>query len=289
MSKTHTSQCVVCNSPTVNSIMSWHYTCVSCKYEGSSLQPAINVELMQSHVSESDREIGLKAVRQENFEDIVGLLQKYIGRPDARLLDVGCAHGWFLEVTQGSFNAEGIEPDNNIRKLTLKKGFKVRGGYFPDALESHEKFDVIAFNDVIEHIPDIRSAIAACHTRLEPAGVLLINLPNSTGFFYRLSKMFARSGWAGPFARLWQEGLPSPHVHYFNKMNLELLAQDHGFKLIEAQELPSVRLRGLMQRLRAAGNVSALNVLVQYVGILLTLPVVRFFPSDIIVCAFRRI
>lgn len=112
---------------------------------------------------------------------------------------------------------EGAPVDELEREVGLKslrqenlRGLPVRPGYFPDALTPDESFDAIVFNDVIEHIPDIASALDACNARLSENGLLVLNLPNSRGFFYRLSKIFARLGWRNPFNRLWQKDLPSP-------------------------------------------------------------------------------
>ena len=52
---------------------------------------------------------------------------------------------------------------------------------------------------------------------------------------------------------------------------------------------PSVpRAKGLRERLSCAGNVSPLSLWVQYIAIMCAIPVLRVFPSDIIVCVFRK-
>jgi len=135
---------------------------------------------------------------------------------------------------------------------------------------------------------DIRSALAACHARLDEGGILILNVPNSRGFFYGLSKLIARLGWRGPFERLWQKGLPSPHVHYFNPSNLRQLVVGQGFTLDEAAELPALRAEGLLERLRCAGNVPTLSLYIQYLAIMCAIPVPRIFPSDIIVGVFKK-
>ncbi|MES2128064.1 MAG: class I SAM-dependent methyltransferase [Pseudomonadota bacterium] len=266
----------------------WHFLCRACGYEGSTLASNINEASASGAIDEAEREAGLKAVRQENFREIVARIAALVDKADARLLDVGCAHGWFLEEAGRVFQAQGIEPDDVVRRATAAKGLQVRGGYFPSALREDEKFDVIIFNDVIEHIPDIAAAVDACLATLVPGGVLVLNLPNSGGFFYRLSGLFSRFGWAGPFARLWQLGLPSPHVHYFNQKNLRRLVEQRGFDFLACHALPSVHAKGLWDRLRFVKGSSRFNLCLQYVGILCLIPMLRILPSDIIVCMFRK-
>ena len=279
--------CIVCGNPQMAGLAGWHATCPACSYESAALTPAINAHT-GPEVNEAEREAGLKALRLENFKTIVHYAKKH-ARPDARrLLDVGSAHGWFLETAREHFDVLGVEPDAVVGSRAAARGLPVRSGYFPDALAQGERFDVIVFNDVIEHIPDIRSALAACRERLDEEGILILNLPNSRGFFYRLSKLIARMGWRAPFERQWQKDQPSPHVHYFNTRNLCQLVAGQGFELAEAAELPALRARGLLERLRCAGNVPAVSLYVQYVAIMAAIPVLRMFPSDIIVGVFRK-
>lgn len=280
--------CLVCGSPIRLGLSSWHAACASCRYESASLQPTINDKEAHTLVNERDREIALKTLRQENFKAIVGRISALVPPDAATLLDVGSAHGWFLEEASTRFCVLGIEPDIAVGEKAAARGLPVRYGYFPDALDSDERFDVIVFNDVIEHIPDINAAIRACHERLNDDGILVLNLPSSRGFFYRLSKLFARAGLLGPFERMWQKGLPSPHVHYFNEANLATLVERHDFTLVQDFALPSLRSSGLMERLSFVGKVSRPMLYAQYLGAMCVIPLLRIFPSDIMVAIFRK-
>lgn len=279
--------CIVCGQAKVAGLTPWHAFCNQCGYESAALAGAINAA-PDGQLDEQQREAGLKALRQENFRVIVDIARRH-ARPGARrLLDVGCAHGWFLETAAGQFDVLGVEPDENVGRRTAARGLPVREGYFPDVLADGETFDVIVFNDVIEHIPAIDAALDACHERLSPEGILILNLPSSKGFFYRLSKLFAGVGWRSPFDRLWQKDLPSPHVHYFAPANLELLLSRHGFRQVHAQELPSLRAKGLLERMRCTGTTTGLALYLQYLAVLCAIPVLRAFPSDIVVGVFRK-
>jgi 2-polyprenyl-3-methyl-5-hydroxy-6-metoxy-1,4-benzoquinol methylase len=280
--------CIVCGSTQHPGRAQWHATCPSCAYESGALQGAINQQHGASQLDEHARELGLKALRLENFKVIVEHARRYAGQRARKLLDVGSAHGWFLEAAQGAFEVLGVEPDAAIRERAAARGLPVRAGYFPDALDGDERFDVIVFNDVIEHIPDVKGALSACWERLNPGGILILNLPSSRGFFYRLSKLFALAGLSGPFERMWQKGLPSPHVHYFNPANLTRLVGQRGFELVHSGELPALRARGLLERVRCVGNHSALSLYFEYLAILCAMPVLRAFPSDIMLCIFRK-
>jgi 2-polyprenyl-3-methyl-5-hydroxy-6-metoxy-1,4-benzoquinol methylase len=280
--------CIVCGGEQARGLASWHVTCPSCAYESAAFEVAINQQQVGNPINETEREAGLKALRLQNSRVIVESARRHAPPGATKLLDVGSAHGWFLETARDYFQVLGIEPDTRVGERAAARGLPVRFGFFPEVLEEGERFDVIVFNDVIEHIPYIHHALATCQQRLNRSGLLILNLPNSRGLFYRLSKTVAQLGWRAPFDRLWQKDLPSPHVHYFNRENLSVLVAQHGFELVSSEELPALRAGGLLERLRCAGKMSPFVLYVQYVAILCALPILRAFPSDIIVCIFRK-
>ena len=280
--------CIVCAGSTRVGHQPWHRLCPSCRYESADLAPVINESQAHSQVDEADRALALKAVRTENFRLIVDRLARLVPAKARRLLDVGSAHGWFLEEASKRFAVVGVEPDEVVARAALARGLPVRMGYFPQALGDGERFDVIVFNDVIEHIPDIRGALEACHARLETDGLLVLNVPRSSGFFYRLSKILARIQWHGPFERMWQKGLPSPHVHYFNEHNLDRLVARKGFQSVQSFKLRAVSSDGLLERIRFAGKLNPVALYAQYALLLCAMPFLRFLPSDIVVCVYRK-
>lgn len=279
--------CIVCGSTQTAGLASWHATCPACHYESAALSVAINRHT-EVGINEAEREAALKAIRLENFPAIVQYAKRHVREGKRSLLDVGSAHGWFLEAAREDVDVLGVEPDAVVGSRAAARGLPVRAGFFPEVLKESERFDAIVFNDVIEHIPDIRSALGACRQHLNDDGILILNLPNSRGFFYRFSKFVARLGWRMPFERLWQKGMPSPHVHYFSPGNLATLVAGQGFELVGCAELPALRARGLRERLGYAGKVSQLALWLQYVAVMCAIPVLRVFPSDIIVCIFRK-
>ena len=279
--------CVVCGNTQTAGLAFWHASCPVCHYESAALFVAINRHT-EVEINEAEREAALKAIRLESFRAIVQFARRHVRQGGRRLLDVGSAHGWFLETARAHFEVLGVEPDAVVGARAAARGLPVRAGFFPDVLDEGERFDAIVFNDVIEHIPDIRSALGACWQHLEDEGVLILNLPSSRGFFYRFSKLMARLGWRMPFERLWQKDMPSPHVHYFSPDNLAKLVAGQGFELLDCAELPALRAKGLRERLSYAGKVSPLSLWLQYIAVMCAIPVLRIFPSDIVVCIFRK-
>ncbi|MGH8083061.1 MAG: class I SAM-dependent methyltransferase [Lysobacter sp.] len=284
--------CEACAGALRPGLMPWHRRCVDCGLETAAFTAHID-QRDGEDIDEDERELALRPIREANFDTLLEWLlqQPYVrdrigNKP--RLLDVGCAHGWFLERAAKHFEAFGIEPDAEVARRTIARGLPVRRGFFPDALAADEMFDVIVFNDVLEHIPDVISALKRCEERLRPGGVVVVNAPDRRGALYRLASVLTRLGMPGPFDRLWQKGLPSPHLYYFDSRSLSAVARGAGLDVIDDRRLPTLLARGLYARIRCSGDVSSTKALFLAAGILPLVPALKVLPSDITVWILAR-
>lgn len=286
------SQCPVCDNHLATGIASWHWVCTHCRYEGSSLQPRIVARDSDVELNERSREAALRPLRQHNFQLIAAELTCMIGpasdgvRPT--LLDVGCAHGWFIEACNSNFDVVGIEPDPLVAREAAKRVGPIREGFFPEVLSPDERFDVIAFNDVLEHIPDVAGVLLSCNKYLSKGGILVVNAPNRLGVLYRTSKILAKLGRPETFFRMWQRGFPSPHLHYFDVRSIHTLAEAAGFEMVKRARLPSVSARGLYSRIRYSSDTNPLKAGALALGISAFIPALRVLPPDIEVWYFRK-
>lgn len=272
--------CPVCGRALVAGRRPWHLVCRGCGYEGSALVPRINAESHRRALDEVAREHSLRDLRMRNFTEILARIRA-LKPAGGTLLEVGCAHGWFLELARGPFDVSGIEPDAIVGREAAARGLPVRIGYFPDVLGATERFDVIVFNDVIEHIPAIGEVLDQCRSRLDPGGLLVLNLPSSNGIFYRIATLLCRIGLPGAFDRLWQAGLPSPHVHYFDRANLAALLRSRGFEPRAEGTLATLRLAGLYDRIAYASTHGVVVCAALYAAIAAALPFLGVMPRDI--------
>ena len=249
----------MCGSPLRNLDAPWCFRCPECGTWASTLPVGINDVAAHGGLDESLRERGLLALRRDNLSRVTDRLIELGLRPGARVLDVGSAHGWFLEAaTERGLDAEGIEPDQAVARMSSSE--RVRVGFFPDALQAGERFDAITFNDVLEHLPDAAAAVADSVRHLRPGGLLSINIPNSDGLVFRLARICRKFGVRSVMDRLWQVGLPSPHLWYFNRAGVVRICSRNGLDLVESATLDSVRRRGLWQRVHADRHPSPTSV-----------------------------
>lgn len=98
-----------------------------------------------------------------------------------RVLDVGCHTGEFGYAAKNQTNATvwGVEPNPETAKVAEQRLDRVFNGFFSDALALEDNyFDVISFNDVLEHMPDPWAALQLAARKLAPDGIVLVSIPN---------------------------------------------------------------------------------------------------------------
>lgn len=278
--------CENCKTPMSDGLVSWHFVCSRCGLEASSLEPA---ELADSDaiVDEADREVGLEGLRKAGFAETFQKLRAY--RKPGRLLDVGSAHGWFLDIARDvGYTCTGIEPSVSVAKGGASRGHTIIPGYFPSALPAEATFDVVSFNDVFEHIPHAAATMRSAVGHLAPGGILSIAIPSSNGFFYRLSKLLIKVGVCGPFERMWQKNFSSPHLYYFNETILTSLAGREGLETVHRGNLPSVRLAGLWSRLAYDTSSSRVRNMAIFVTVVMAIPFLSMLPADIDLVMYKK-
>lgn len=104
--------------------------------------------------------------------------------PEQRVLDVGCGAGAFLErVSSVGARAVGLELNSKAAQRALEAGLTVHQETIEAHAEAHPAaYDVVTSFQVLEHVPAVRSFLAACVEALRPGGTLVLGVPNNDGF-----------------------------------------------------------------------------------------------------------
>lgn len=267
--------CIVCNA-SLDKKNPYTWQCPKCGFWSAKLDAGVGRGID-----------GIEALRRSNFVTICDQLERHGSLSGKRVLEIGCAEGWFLnEASKRGAVVVGIEP-SDVAEIARAAGHKVHVGFFPDVLGADEKFDYIVFNDVFEHLPDPSFILEACAQTLSVGGTLVINLPSSNGFFFKMGRLFDRFGVRSLFDRLWQKGFASPHLWYFNERTLDAFVTKSGvFEKTNGFELEVIRSEGLKERI-SASHQGIVGVLMTY-AIRLLIPVIKAFPSDIIVQTYKK-
>jgi SAM-dependent methyltransferase len=268
-------KCTVCDNE-LRPFAEWVYDCPSCGFSRSTLRPGAGRGVE-----------GLEVLRRQNFAKLITKISAHLDLNEKRCLEVGSAEGWFLEALRGQgAQTVTLEPSDMADDLAAK-GYETIKGFFPDDIPTGRSFDLIAFNDVFEHLDDPIAAIQSCEEHTADDGIVVINLPSNKGVFYRVAKILYRLGIKNPFERLWQVGLPSPHITYFSPATLRTLAEKNtSLQCLDTFVLPSITRIGLKERIEA--SYSGLPGLVIYWLLVMAIPLIKILPSDICVLVFKK-
>lgn len=195
---------------------------------------------------------GAEAVLRREFSRSLKFIRAHQG--GGRLLEIGCAYGFFLQEAAASYEVAGIEIAEAAARSCRERGLHVLTGVADEGnLAAVGKMDVIVMLDVIEHLPDPRATLRLCHRHLNTDGIIVI----TTGDF---GSLYARL--AGPH---WRLMTPPQHLWYFTVESLRRMAHtlrmsvescDHPWKLVPLSLVgfQASRMLGLQYPWRLAGN-----------------------------------
>jgi SAM-dependent methyltransferase len=139
-----------------------------------------------------------------------------------RLLDVGCATGFFLEAAQArGWNVQGLEVSAYAADYARQRlGLAVDIGSIASPPPGLGEFDVVTLWDVIEHLERPDQALRSIRGMLRPRGLLVI----STGDYGSLLRRIT--------GRKWRLFADPTHRFFFDERTLRALLVETGYGVI---------------------------------------------------------
>ena len=151
-----------------------------------------------------------------------------------RVLDVGCATGYLARTLgERGCTVSGIEPDEmaaeearpyldrlivgNVETLDLDESF------------GEERFDVVVFGDVLEHLLDPLATLRKCRRLLADRGTVVASIPNVAHGSVRLALM------AGRFDYQPLGLLDSTHLRFFTRASIDELFREAGMVPVDVR------------------------------------------------------
>lgn len=187
-------------------------------------------------------------------------------------LDVGCGRGGFGRTLRSALGAEarivGIEPVAAQAELARAEEFdEVICDYFPPQDHEVETFDLVCFNDVLEHLVDPWQVLRETREWLTPNGHVLASIPNIQ--YWPAVIDLANGRWDYTESGL----MDRTHLRFFTRKTMLELFDTAGYDVISCTGAHSVwglewarQGSGLRERARAAlrGRLASLRPDGQY-------------------------
>jgi 2-polyprenyl-3-methyl-5-hydroxy-6-metoxy-1,4-benzoquinol methylase len=272
-------ECIVCNSK-FKKINDYVYKCINCSFFKSKLKPGHGRDIE-----------GISELRRKNFKKIIDIILSLNVNQSLKILEIGSGNGFFIEECEKSnIDITGSEADEEQYNLLAKNFSNIIKITLPIKNFNNElsnKFDVVVFNDVFEHLENLDLILIQLKSILKTNGQIVINLPSSDGLIYKFSNILNKIGLTNFYDRLWQKNLASPHLSYFNNLNLKMLFNKHGYNLIHTTSLDTVSKKGNFIRLNSTIKYKFICFLLS--GLLfLFYYFQKILPKDIILHIYKR-
>lgn len=157
-----------------------------------------------------------------------------------RVLDIGCGEGTFIKQVKDKQGAEawGIElmetPGKEAEKI-LDKVFIGPCENFLDELPD-TYFDVIYCNDVLEHLVDPYSVLAALKYKLSEKGVVISSIPNIR-YHYAFKQVWLKKNWEYEGHGIFDK----THMRFFTKKSIAKMYTDQGYTIVSHKGINRTR------------------------------------------------
>tara|TARA_B100000780_G_scaffold95022_1_gene66225 strand:+ start:896 stop:1732 length:837 start_codon:yes stop_codon:yes gene_type:complete len=206
------------------------FKCKTCNFFRSSLTEGFGREIE-----------GIDKIREINSRKIINNIIDLKMDKNFSILEIGSGNGTFVKLCEDQeINITGSEADHD-QYINLKNKYKnilkVSLPFNEEETNVFKKYDIIIFNDVFEHLKDLNIVLIQLKKILNKDGYLIINIPSTDGLFFKISRLLYKIGFKSFHNRLWQKGLNSPHISFFNKNNLSQLLRKFSYELLFTQRV----------------------------------------------------
>jgi SAM-dependent methyltransferase len=169
-----------------------------------------------AHAVSGDRDIG-------RFRDMAAAIANAVPERGARMVDIGCANGQMLAALAeyGYTSLTGVDPSPAcVAQAGAIPGVRALVGSLSDMPAGEAPFDVVILSHVLEHVRDVKPALASLEPFMTARARLYVEVPDAS--------RYAAFAWS-PF-----QDFNSEHINHFSLVSLDNLLRQVGFRGVDA-------------------------------------------------------
>jgi SAM-dependent methyltransferase len=228
-------ECAVCEECSDHVLLyeKWGYPiqrCLACGVGSTGNASVVKAEALydESYFQGGQRDgyadyVGSENVLRVEFRRALAHLKER-GCSGGRLLEIGCAYGYFLMEARKDFECTGLEISPAALAACRSSGLAVFSPNEPEGLAIWSRkgsFDAVVMLDCIEHLPDPSRTIERIAGVLAPGGFLLVTTGDWESWVARL------------MGKRWRLMTPPQHLHFFSPRTLGALLDRHGMEVVD--------------------------------------------------------
>jgi SAM-dependent methyltransferase len=223
-----------------------YYACDDCLSIFQSCSP--RKESMVSY-TEAEYEIGVyrdyvkaRAMKLDHFRRRMRRINSTLSGNSGRLLDIGCACGYFLEVAaECGYDVQGVEFSTQAIK-SVREELRPKILHVDVETLSHanaEAYDLVTGFDLIEHLNNPLKFLEQVRGLLKPGGSIAISIPDTSHFLRWWMRSF------------WPHLAPMQHLCLFSAKSLRIALERTGFEVLLLEPArKTVSIDYLMEQIR---------------------------------------
>lgn len=228
-----TRPCLVCGADAWTPHLGDLLRCTACEFVTADLSAPIDPATLYSeeyfrgaeYLDYAADEAFIKRTLQPRLDAVLARQR------GGRLLEIGSAYGFFLDLARKHFEVVGFEVSAAAAAHAREQlGLDVRADFLAASpADIGAPVDATVMLDVIEHLEHPDRVIAHVAEVSRPGAALLITTGDIGSWVAR------RRG------RRWRLIHPPTHLHYFSRPTLSRLLERHGFRVRDVRSVPVVR------------------------------------------------
>ena len=235
-------RCDICNSNQSSNLYVDIKRCNNCGHIFANLSLS-NDELKKIYDTDYFESAEYKDYKSEtvsinkNFNRLILKLKKHLqNTKQKKLLEVGAAYGFFINIAKLHFNlAIGTEIASEPSRYARENyNIDVRNLDIIEWDFDNIKFDLVCMWDVTEHLHSPNKYLQKLSVNMKKNSIIALTTPDIGSLVARVRK------------QNWRQIHPPTHVHYFNKKSIETILNNNGFKIIEYTHFGRYRSLGMI-------------------------------------------